>query len=161
MQALMYAVPSLGAIGLGVALVGLFARDPQDADEHTVADYRPTLAPARRDWPLVDREAGPRQLRPVASVVARDILPPAPPGTSARLAFFAEQVVAEQMRKQYGTTDHAVIAGRMLREIADDELAKAGIGPDGHAWQPDGSCWSDCPACARDLTGAFPVVSAA
>ncbi|OKI47271.1 hypothetical protein [Micromonospora sp. CB01531] len=132
----------LGVIAGAVGLVALGGRD-RTADQHDVADYRPTLHPSRRDWPLLDRQ-GPRRLRPHA--IADLILPPAPAGTRVSLPLYAEQVVAEVMRARYGTTNRAAIAGGFLREIAAEQ-------------QDDDIIWTS--TAGRDLVGAFPVVRAA
>lgn len=137
MQMWMYAVPSLGAIGFGVALVGLFGRDPQ-ASEHTIDDYRPTLAPARRDWPLLDRQpGGPRRLRAgaVAALAGRPASRPAPAPARGR-SVFAETAAAlgvcpvdagavvAVVADRYGDSP-ADRAARMLREIAAEQRAGA------------------------------------
>ena len=148
---LLIAGPSLALIAGGVALVAVAGRDrDRTADQHTVDDYRPA--------PEAGVETARRRLRRVAL----DVLPPAPPGTVVPLTLYAEQVVAELMRERYGTTSHAVIAGRVLREIAVEEQAKANIRPRSTHWRSDsGECWIGCPTCDRDMTGAFPVVAVA
>ena len=148
------AVPFLAPIGAGVALLWILGRDRGD-DEHTVADYRPAvevhLTADTEPFVVAVREVR-RRLRRVAG----DVLPPTPAGADAGSPLYAETLF-----RTWHPDPPAVVAARMLREIADDERAKDGIGPDGHAWQLDGSCWSDCPGCAYDLTGAFPVVAVA
>ncbi|TDC35681.1 hypothetical protein E1211_15360 [Micromonospora sp. 15K316] len=131
---LLDAAGPLASIGAGVALLFILGRDRDGrADEHDVSDYRPEPG-SRLLSPSDDLAAyftPPRRryrLRPGAAA-ALDVLPPAPPGTTARLSIYAEQVVAELMRERYGTTNPGAIAGGMLREIATEEQAAAGIRP--------------------------------
>lgn len=110
-----------GAIVLGVAVIAVGARDRQPAtDEHTVADYRPRLAPARRDWPLIDRQTGSRLLRP--SDVAETPAPAEPAPVPWRPPY-AELTVAAVVRR-YGDSP-ADRAARMLREIAAEQRGLA------------------------------------
>lgn len=154
-------------IGAAVGLLARFGRDPK-ADVHDLSDYHEPMLPesAYGEVELWEDVHMAEEMVPAGYEVLPpwddDILPPAPPGTDAGGSpLYAGMLFDTWQRERWGTTDAEVIAGRMLWEIAEDEQAKAGIGPDGHAWQLDGSCWSDCPACARDLTGAFPMARAA
>ncbi|MGC1213258.1 MAG: hypothetical protein WA890_18560 [Micromonospora sp.] len=137
----------LALIAGGVGFIATFGRDPK-ADEHDVSDYgeveerawhrgfdtarryQPALAPARRNWPLVDRQqpATPELCSsPDCPACDDGELPPAPEGMNAGSPIFraliSEQVVAEQMREQYGTTDPDAISARFLREIATEAVA--------------------------------------
>lgn len=59
-------------------------------------------------------------------------------------------------------TDEGVrsLARQWLEDIAAVEQAKVRPAPE-HWVMFDGVCWDDCPGCARDMTGAFPVVAVA
>jgi len=149
---LLIAGPSLALIAGGVALVAVAGRDrDRTADQHTVDDYRPA--------PEAGVETARRRLRRVAL----DVLPPAPPGTQVPLTLYAEQVVVELMRARYGTTNPAVIAGRVLREIAAEQQTKTpgrGLCGPCDAGLPM-ACTCVVSTTDRDMTGAFPVVAVA
>lgn len=148
---LLEAGPYLSSIGAGVALLWYLGRDRDGtADEHTVDDYRPKLAPARRDWPLLDRQSdGPRRLRPDAladleqqwrEAFSRDrgktiVLGPPLPSAPGR-SVFAETAAAlgvcpvdagavvAVVADRYGDSP-ADRAARMLREIAAEQRGLA------------------------------------
>ena len=148
----------LASIGAGVALLWYFGRDRDgQADDHDLSDYQPepgegsrlldpavdlTVAVDARAW--VDTARARRRLR-AGAVASLDVLPPAPAGATAPLSVYAEVTVEGLQRARYGSTDPAVIAARMLAEIAADEHGDV--------------IWNR--ATDRDLTGVFPVVAVA
>ncbi|MEV4197060.1 hypothetical protein [Micromonospora globbae] len=171
-------VSLLAPIGAAVGLLWYVGRDRDgQADDHDVSDYRPAPGSRLLD-PRVDVTAayhharwqaaidGARRRLRAGAVASLEVLPPAPAGTTAPLSVYAELVVADVMRARYGTTDPAVIAGQMLREVAADEQHTESADADviwNRADDLCGSCDAGLPmSCTcRDLTGAFPVVRAA
>lgn len=122
MNALMYALPSLGAIGLGVALVSLFGRDPQGADEHDVADYHetPEMAELRQRFLTAAKHGRPVILpptTPVRSVFAE---------TAAAMGIWPADAgaIVAVVASRYGDSP-ADRAARMLREIAAEQRGLA------------------------------------
>lgn len=135
------AVLILLAIAAGVAAIAVAGvLGSNDRDDFDVSDYRPEPG----DDLVVHGPAERRSLRPGA-VASLDVLPPAPAGATAPLSVYAEVTVEGLQRARYGSTDPAVIAGRMLAEIAADEHGDV--------------IWNR--ATDRDLTGVFPVVAVA
>ncbi|MET9303222.1 hypothetical protein ABZX66_28265 [Micromonospora aurantiaca] len=126
------AVAGLGAIALGLGGLFAFGRD-RTADEHDVSDYhdpkpapvvdRPGLAPARRDWPLVDvdsRPAGRRSLRPGALLALAD------PADSAVTPPLARRLLVEQAVPTLPEAAVRATADDWLREIAAEQRALVG-----------------------------------
>ncbi|MBQ1061306.1 hypothetical protein [Micromonospora sp. C41] len=128
------ALAGLGAIALGLGGLFAFGRD-RTADQHDVSDYlsdapapapvvdRPGLAPARRDWPLVDvdsRPAGRRSLRPGALLALAD------PADSAVTPLLARRLLVEQAVPSLSDAAVRGIADEWLREIAEEQRALAG-----------------------------------